>query len=77
MMVKGKNMKYRILFKLRNKHRITQEEVVVRRTGIPYNTYRHYEYGDTLPKHVAIIALARLYVYPTPGVLFDELNMNA
>lgn len=61
-----------ILKDLRENNSLTQDDVV-KRTGIPYNTYRRYEYGDTFPKNTAIIALARLYNYPTPGALFDEL----
>lgn len=65
-------MSYNILRRLREDNKLTQEQVA-KSTGIPYNTYRHYEYGDTFPKHTAIIALARLYDYSTPGALFDEL----
>ena len=61
-----------VLKNLRENNKLTQDDVV-KRTGIPYNTYRHYEYGDTFPKHTAIIVLARLYNYPSPGTLFDEL----
>ena len=57
---------------LRIAHRLTQEELV-RRTAIPYNTYRRYEYGETFPKKDAIIALARLYGM-RPGELFDILT---
>ncbi len=56
---------------LRTQHSLTQEDIV-KRTGIPYNTYRHYEYGDTFPKKDALIALAKLYNM-TPGQLLDLL----
>ena len=56
---------------LREEHMLTQDEIV-KRTGIPYNTYRHYEYGDTFPKKDALIALAKLYGM-TPGQLLDLL----
>ena len=60
-----------ILSDLRTQHDLTQEDIV-KRTGIPYNTYRHYEYGDTFPKKDALIALAKLYNM-TPGQLLDLL----
>ena len=56
---------------LRTKHKLTQDEVC-KRTGIPYNTYRHYEYGDTFPSPKAIVSLAKLYGMP-PGELFKQL----
>ena len=56
---------------LRISHDLTQEDIV-KRTGIPYNTYRHYEYGDTFPKKDALIALAKLYGM-SPGQLLDLL----
>lgn len=56
---------------LRISHNITQEEIC-KRTGLPYNTYRHYEYGDTFPRKDALIALARLYSM-SPGELLDLL----
>ncbi len=56
---------------LRTQHSLTQEDIV-KRTGIPYNTYRHYEYGDTFPKKDALIALAKLYGM-SPGQLLDLL----
>lgn len=56
---------------LRISHGLTQEEIV-KRTGIPYNTYRRYEYGGTFPRKDALIALAKLYGM-SPGELFDEL----
>ena len=65
-------MKYSVLKKLREEKNLTQEQVV-KRTGIPFNTYRRYEYGERFPKPEYIIALASLYDYPSPGALFDEL----
>lgn len=56
---------------LREQHKLTQDQLVSL-TGIPYNTYRHYEYGDTFPKKDAIIALAKLYSM-RPGELFEML----
>ena len=56
---------------LRISHKITQEEIC-KRTGLPYNTYRHYEYGDSFPSPKAIIALAKLYSL-APGELFEML----
>ena len=60
-----------ILSDLRTQHDLTQEDIV-KRIGIPYNTYRHYEYGDTFPKKDALIALAKLYGM-SPGQLLDLL----
>ena len=56
---------------LRVSHKLTQEEIV-KCTGLPYNTYRHYEYGDTFPSPKAIVSLAKLYDMP-PGELFEQL----
>ena len=56
---------------LRISHKITQEEIC-KRTGLPYNTYRHYEYGDSFPSPKATIALAKLYSL-APGELFEML----
>jgi len=56
---------------LRTEKSLTQEELC-KRTGIPYNTYRHYEYGDTFPSPKAIVSLAKLYDMP-PGELFESL----
>ena len=36
------------LKELREEKLLTQKELC-RLTGLPYNTYRHYEYGDTFP----------------------------
>ena len=60
-----------VLTDLRTSHNLTQEQIVTL-TSIPYNTYRHYEYGDTFPKKDAIIALAKLYNM-RPGELFEML----
>ena len=60
-----------ILSNLRISHKLTQDDLC-KRTGIPYNTYRRYEYGNTFPKKDAIIALAKLYGM-TPGELFNIL----
>ena len=60
-----------ILSDLRISHDLTQEDIV-KCTGIPYNTYRRYEYCDTFPKRDAIIALADLYNM-LPGELFQLL----
>ena len=60
-----------ILNDLRAAHEYTQEQVV-ELTGIPYNTYRRYEYGDTFPKKDAIVALSELYNM-LPGELFQLL----
>ena len=60
-----------ILKNLREKNNLTQEEVA-KRTGIPYNTYRRYEYGQAFPSARAICALAKLYGL-APGVLFESL----
>ena len=57
------------LLDLRNAHSLTQKELC-RLTGLPYNTYRHYEYGDTFPGKKEMIALAKLYGM-SPGELFD------
>lgn len=56
---------------LRVTHKITQEEIT-RRTGIPYNTYRRYEYGQAFPSAKAIVSLAKLYSM-SPGTLFEQL----
>jgi len=56
---------------LRTENKITQEEIT-KRTGIPYNTYRRYEYGQAFPSPKAICALAKLYNMP-PGTLFEQL----
>lgn len=56
---------------LRVSHKLTQDEIV-RLAGIPYNTYRRYEYGQSFPKKEAIVALAKLYGM-SPGELFNEL----
>ena len=56
---------------LRIQNNLTQEEVA-KRTGIPYNTYRRYEYGQVFPSAKAICALAKLYRM-THGELFEEL----
>ena len=56
---------------LRISHNITQKEIE-KRTGIPYDTYRSYEYGRQFPKAKAIIALAKLYSL-APGELFEML----
>lgn len=51
--------------------RLTQREVS-KLTGIPYNTYRRYEYGEREPSFGAIISLAKLYGM-RPGELFEML----
>lgn len=56
---------------LRISHNLTQQEVG-KRTGIPYGTYRRYEYGEEFPKKDALIALAKLYGM-SPGELLDKL----
>lgn len=56
---------------LRTSHNLTQK-ALCRLTGLPYNTYRHYEYGDTFPGKKELIAPAKLYGI-SPGELFDEL----
>ena len=56
---------------LRTEKQLTQKELCCL-TGLPYNTYRHYEYGDTFPGKKEMIALAKLYGM-SPGELFDEL----
>ena len=60
-----------ILKDLRENKRLTQREVS-KLTGIPYNTYRRYEYGEREPSFAAVVALARLYGM-SPGELFDKL----
>lgn len=60
-----------ILKDLRENKRLTQREVS-KLTGIPYNTYRRYEYGEREPSFGAIISLARLYGV-RPGELFEML----
>ncbi len=59
------------LCELREIRKLTQNEVA-KRTGIPYGTYRRYEYGEEFPKKGALIALARLYGM-SPGQLLDLL----
>ncbi len=56
---------------LRIQNNLTQEEVA-KRTGIAYNTYRRYEYGQAFPSARAICALAKLYGL-APGELFESL----
>ena len=56
---------------LRAEHNLTQEEIA-KRTGIPYNTYRRYEYNQTFPSAKAICSLAKLYGMPS-GELFEKL----
>ena len=56
---------------LRIENNLTQEEIV-KRTSIPYNTYRRYEYGQAFPSAGAICALAKLYSM-SPGDLFEQL----
>ena len=56
---------------LRIQHALTQEEVA-KSTGIAYNTYRRYEYGQAFPSAKAICALAKLYGM-SPGDLFEQL----
>ena len=56
---------------LRISQKLTQQEVA-KRTGIPYGTYRRYEYGEEFPKSDALVALAKLYGL-APGELFEEL----
>lgn len=53
-------------------HRSVSQEVVCQRCDLPFNTYRHYEYGDTFPSAKAIVALSRLF-YLSPGKLFEQL----
>lgn len=60
-----------ILKDLRENKRLTQREVS-KLTGIPYNTYRRYEYGEREPSFKAIVALARLYGM-RPCELFEML----
>ena len=60
-----------ILSDLRIQHAFTQEEIT-KRTDIPYNTYRRYEYGQAFPSAKAICALAELYGM-SPGDLFESL----
>lgn len=59
------------LLDLRIAHQLTQEQIC-KFTGIPYNTYRRYEYGEREPKWNALIALAKLY-HMSPGELLDKL----
>ena len=59
------------LHDLRSEAAITQEDVC-KRTGIPFNTYRRYEYGTRFPRPEAVVALAKLYAL-SPGVLFEAL----
>ena len=59
------------LLELRTAHEYTQEQICGL-TGISYNTYRGYEYGDTFPKKEAIIILAKIYGM-LPGELFQLL----
>lgn len=56
---------------LRISHNITQKEIE-KRTGIPYDTYRSYEYGRQFPKKDAIVKLAKLY-HMSPGELLNLL----
>ncbi len=56
---------------LRIQHNITQHEIE-KRTGIPYDSYRRYEYGRQFPSPKAICSLARLYSM-APGELFESL----
>lgn len=56
---------------LRIQHAFTQKEIA-KRTGIPYNTYRRYEYNQAFPSARAICALAKLYSM-SPGNLFEFL----
>lgn len=56
---------------LRISHNLTQEEIC-KRTCLPFNTYRHYEYGDTFPSPKAVVALAKSYSM-APGELFESL----
>ena len=56
---------------LRIQHNLTQEEIATS-TGIAYNTYRRYEYGQAFPSARAIFALAKLYSL-APGELFESL----
>ena len=56
---------------LRISHNITQQELA-KRTGIPYDTYRSYEYERQFPKKDAIVKLAKLY-HMTPGELLNIL----
>ena len=60
-----------ILKDLRENKRLTQREVS-KLTGIPYNTYRRYEYGKREPSFRAVVALAKLYGM-SPGELLDKL----
>ena len=60
-----------ILKDLREEKNLTQKEVCTR-TGIPYNTYRRYEYDEREPGFAAIISLTRLY-HMRPGDLFELL----
>lgn len=59
------------LLDLRIAHQLTQEQIS-KLTGIPYNTYRRYEYGEREPKWNALIALAKLYGM-SPGQLLNQL----
>lgn len=63
------------LLELRQSTGLTQEELA-QKTGIPYRTYRRYEYGERFPKPEYLVALSKIYGYSTPGVLFDELINN-
>ena len=56
---------------LRKQQKLTQEEIA-KKTGIPYNTYRRYEYGQEFPSARAICALARLYSL-SAGEVFEQL----
>ncbi len=59
------------LKELREERKLTQEQVA-KYTGIPYGTYRRYEYGEKEPKWNALIVLAKLYGM-SPGKLLDLL----
>lgn len=60
-----------VLSDFRAEHALTQEEVVAR-TGIAYNTYRRYEYGESFPSPKAICSLAGVYDMAS-GELFELL----
>lgn len=60
-----------ILLDLRIAHQLTQEQIC-KLTGIPYNTYRRYEYGEREPKWAPLSKLAKLYGM-SPGELLNLL----
>ena len=60
-----------IISDLRIHNKLTQEEVA-KNSGIPYNTYRRYEYGQVFPSAKAIVSLAHLYAL-SPSELFETL----